>query len=626
MKDHESEKFWSKRKEYKKTCRRKRVAFEEAELQSRIEDAEVDPWHLFRAKKTRTISPVEIDSWESHFSRLLNPEKKAPACVLPSSQDQDENDDSLWYNTPVTEDEAMEGIARLKDKKAPGLDRIYNEHIKVSANSLGWLWTLLLNTCLYLGIIAAEWRISTLITLYKGKGSVKEPGNYRGIALLCTVFKLLTWILNRRVMASVRRKLPPEQFGFIPMKGTRDAIAKLLAFLKSCGLPEKGKAYCLFVDYEKAFDSIDRDILLGKLYKQFDVKGRILRMIASILKENWICVSDGLRTTARIRQNRGVLQGDSLSPTLFICYIADLSTSLRTVQGLDFSFYADDLVLYSEDLKPIQRGVDILEAWCQANKMKVNTRKTKAMKFRRAGRMSSTDELWYGEEKLEFTNSYDYLGLTLQPSLTFTNHILHRKAKAIAAIGSLSSNLRRVSIPTAMRIFDGKIKPIATYGFDSIHSCLTLQHLKDLDKVKSAFLKATLGVHRSASSTLVHHMTGEETLCSGLRRQIPFSESLDNSYSAFRREREDDFVRKDFLRGPAFTTDIWKKQNRRDRHVTTRTTCHGFHHKICVKDRHIEFNQPDEDCLCKYCDEPASDRYHILTCQRSPPLTFLAKK
>ena len=602
--------FWERRRAYKRTCKWKRIQWEEHELSKKIEDVETAPWHLFKEKTTKSPAPVPIEAWEAHFTSLLNPERATPVLDLPPNQVNDELEDE-WFNRPFSKGEVSRAISQLKDNKAAGPDSVKNELLKASVDILLPLWCTLLNACLKTGAIARQWRSSKLVAVFKGKGVNTDPGNYRGIALLCTMFKVLTRLLNWRMMPSIEHLLPPEQYGFRPERGTKDAIDCLLDYLKAKTRPSKGKAYAGFVDFEKAFDSLDRTILLAKLRDQFGVKGLVLRLIASILQWNSFRVFDGLRTSQEIRQHRGVLQGDSLSPTLFLTFIADLADALRVVPGLEFIFYADDLVFYAAESDTIRRGFHALESWCRVNKLKVNVRKTKVMKFRKAGRLSRDDNFTFNGETIELSQTYDYLGITLQPSLTFSKHLKRRKTKALAATGSLK-NLSRVSISTAAKIYRMKIQPMITYSLELISPLLSVHQLQELDKAKAKFFKKALSIHDSSSSTMTLELTGEKTFVEDMKDQgLHFDDDAWNQYQLDREERKWDFVSKRYTDGLAFNTAIWKTANFKKRHLITRSTAHGFHHLMCQDKTRHEANE--DICTCQLCERPASLQ-HINSC------------
>ena len=306
-------------------------------------------------------------------------------------------------------------------------------------------------------------------------------------------------------------------------------------------------------------------------------------------------------------------QGDSLSPTLLLFFIADLAGEIRGVSNLQFLFYADDLALYGTDPSSINAGLEVLRKWCQRNKIEVNTEKTKVMKFRPAGRYSRNDVFMFGQTRLELVNSFDYLGVTLQPSLRFTNHILKRKSLALSAIGTMTKHLRLISVQNALRIFDHKIGPIVTYGLDSIAPFLTVKDLQEMDRVKSIFLKTVLCLPKSSCATLTYHLCETEPLVQELKGMghFEFTREVLIAYQEFRREREEAFKEMEYHLGPAFLDDQWKKPHQKHRHIQTRLTAHGFHHVLCQND---DFHQPSEDCFCIFCEGPATNRYHVIHC------------
>jgi hypothetical protein len=446
-----------------------------------------------------------------------------------------------------------------------------------------------------------------LKTLYKGKGALTEPSNYRGIALLSTMLKTLTAMINKRVMKHLDPLLPPEQFGFRPGKNAHQALSLLLESIKAAKSKVKGKLYAVFVDFEKAFDRVSRDKVIIKL-SRMGVKGKTLRLIGNLLQHSVIEVSDGLRKAPPIIQHCGVPQGDPLSPTLFLAFVKDLADTLR--RHVKFLFFADDLVLFSEDKSDVQLALNALYQWCEENNMKINTAKTKAVKFRNGGRISRDDILVYGEEKLEFVNHYTYLGVTLQTTLSFGRHCREKCIKAYSAIATLT-NLQDVSIKTATKIYDMKIHPIISYSLKAITRHLKLTQLRDLDKPKARFYKKALGLPQSASSTLALELAGVPTYCHQLRLLgHEFDDEVWRQYLLERQAKHQKFLEKGYSDGPAFKNDKWKLARAENRHLITRTTSHGFHHYFCSSGTCFD---PSDECICRECGDPA-DRLHILTC------------
>ena len=116
--------------------------------------------------------------------------------------------------------------------------------------------------------IPQQWATSLLVLLYKGKGATCDPNAYRGISLLCAPYKLFTKIVKQRIEEKIEPKLSNWQFGFRKQRSTADAISAVLGRAKTA-IDSKTRLFSLFVDYQKAFDSVDRSLLLRKLKERF---------------------------------------------------------------------------------------------------------------------------------------------------------------------------------------------------------------------------------------------------------------------------------------------------------------------------------------------------------------------
>ncbi|CAG0900082.1 unnamed protein product, partial [Cyprideis torosa] len=267
--------------------------------------------------------------------------------------------------------------------------------------------------------------------------------------------------------------------------------------------------------------------------------------------------------------------------------------------------------LKTVDLSAIQQALQELEQWCDDNQLEVNVQKTKAMKIRKGGRLKRTDRLFYKNQQVEFVKAHEYLGLTLQSRLTFTEHILKKKRKALIVIATLR-NLPLVSIDTAMRIYRMKIQPIVTYLLDLLSPGLTCKQMEELDRVKAAFVKRALGVHRNASATLALEIVGTGTLCEDLARQgYVFDEQVWRNYKEKREEKLLQLSIEQYHRAPCFQFNEWRKASQKTRSIYTRASIHGFHHKIC---KYLNCYEIGPDCCCVLCDGKILTKYHIIHC------------
>ena len=608
--EHLRNAYNTERKRYRHMLKEKRHQYTENQTCKLIDTCQNKPWLLFKQNHVSSSAPISPEKLKDHFTSLLSPSGVNTDFDL--SKNRDTLQDIQWYNTAFTEDEVLQCILKTSRNKATGIDQISNEHLYHSLDVLLPLWTKLFNACLSRSILPIKWLESTFKLLYKGKGSVYVPGNYRGIALLCCPFKILTSMLNERLKLNIFVNLPPEQFGFQEKKSTNLPLAALINDISNQLETPPGHMYCTFVDFQKAFDNVTRWKLLDKLQNQFSVKGKVLYLIAKLLQSNHIRIDDGVKLSDIITQHHGVMQGDSLSPSLFILFIADLADQLRAIPNIKFLFYADDLVLYSVCRVSLQRALDILSSWSNGNSLFVNLDKTKVMKFRKGGRLKAGDRFYYEGKEIEMVKHYTYLGIILQTSLTFNKHLVSKKEKSMATIGTIK-HLQSISISTSLRIFSLKIEPTVTYGFEVIAPYLTLSNILVLDKIKSRFLKRVLGIPSKTSNTLCFEMAGSKTLIYDIDKRFLFNDHVIQSYKLLLNKKFQNLLNSDFAYAPALQSDGWKKPHQVNRNYITRLSAHGFHHLICLN---TDFHRPNEACLCKQCGSPASYLYHILNCPR----------
>ena len=291
----------------------------------------------------------------------------------------------------------------------------------------------LFNICFAEHNVPRIWKLSDIKPLYKGKGS------NRGISLLCCMYKLFTGIIYQRMRTWVERNqiLPPSHYGFRRKLSTIDAVLHLKRAIKhniSCS----GKYYACFIDYEKAFEFVNRNLLLTKLLKM-GLHGNMLHTIQSVLTCNFQQILDGEFLSNEIEQKTGVAQGDKHSPLLFSLFVTDLYFELKC-KGLDVIFYADDLVLGSHSQCQLQQSLNNLNTYCCRNYLKNNVNKTKCIKFRKGGRLAVNEKFYISKKEVEFTNTSCYLGVIFSSSLSPSHHLKHLMNKAYQSGASKTKN------------------------------------------------------------------------------------------------------------------------------------------------------------------------------------------
>ena len=398
------------------------------------------------------------------------------------------------------------------------------------------------------------------------------------------------------------------------------ACSELLADVREALSKPSQPVYAVFVDYKAAFDSAPRDIVL-RILAEVGVPIKILNLLVSILQENKISIDDGVAELPPFSQTTGVAQGDNLSPLLFSVLLKDLPLRTRGQRDLvKVILYADDLVIYGSSRFQIQQALARLFAISTELGLTVNQAKTVAMKFRRGGRIAAQDTLHIATTPLAYVKKFPYLGLLLTPNgHSFLSHVAERCRKALIAVSTFR-NPQLLSIPTALRLFDLKIAPIAAYGIALIWSDLTPTSLEQLNRLKASFLKRVLGLHRTARNRLVYLLVDTPLFVEELKQRfdLPASRSYETVLATWENKFAE--IDADFLNTRAMQESTWKGVDRSNRHVVARFAVHGFHHRLCAT---LGFHEPDVSCVCGRCGR-FCERYHAPHCHLVPSLASLA--
>ena len=500
------------KRHFKQLCRRKKRVLEEIRVEKLLCTAEDDRskfWNILKVRQQKAAKcHVKPEDWSTHFDDLYNADNPSTFSFV-NHQTRGAHDYISTLTEPLTEldddislSEITEAIAKSPNKKAAGPDGITNEYLK---QSFGIIYPFLLSLfifCFRTASCPSVWRTAHLMPLYKGKGEKTNPNSYRGISLFSCLYKCYTSILHKRLStwAEYFNILPDSQHGFRRGRSTITATKALICMIRD-RIDRYKCCYVCFVDYEKAFDKVDRKLLFSKLQK-YGLTTHFTKVLYEIYSQNNIRVSVDNYLSEIINQKIGVPQGDKLSPLLFAIFIADLSSILEKT-GCFVVFYADDLAIGSHNRENLVLAMSKLEEYCKLNFMAVNVGKTKVVKFRKGGKLMQDDVLFYKNEKIEFVNSFEYLGIILSSKLTPRAHIDHLTKKAKTTICSLQSKtvLAKISFESAKRLFIAVVVPAATYGLEVFGSSITEEMYSDFkSKISGMFVKKWLGISTFSST------------------------------------------------------------------------------------------------------------------------------
>ena len=343
----------------------------------------------------------------------------------------EEPDTSL--NRIITVEEILEAI-KLTPASGKSTDN-YNFHplmLKNLGNKALNILKKLFNSCL--SKHHWVWEAAEVIFLRKeGKSSYAQPGAYRPICITSYIGKLLEKILVCRIeLFLIRNNLvDPDQEGFSCGKNTIRYLNRLhLGILKDkC---RNLTVICLFVDFEKAFDSVWKKGLITKL-DNLGIQGHILKLIQNFLMSRKVTLNvNGVLGNLRQSADYGLPQGSVISPLLFKLYIADFLCELKNRPDITLLKFADDgtVKITAPDsqtcIDNTKLTLNCLSSWTQKWRMKINCarNKTEIICFHTAENNKELIPKTFSLEDndIHLVKKTKVLGLTIDEDLTYIPH------------------------------------------------------------------------------------------------------------------------------------------------------------------------------------------------------------
>lgn len=375
----------------------------------------------------------------------------------------------------------------------------------------------LFNKIMITGYTPDDWSLVIMCLLHK-KGPLDDLSNYRGIALVNCILKLFTQIIQERLLAwvEVTSSLPEVQSGFRRGRGCMDNVFSLMAGVHFQLRLKGRRVYAAFVDFRRAFDSLDHNLLWQKLFK-LGVSSQTIRILASLYDKASFKVKcvDGLSKTFQL--TTGVLQGECLSPLLFALFVSDIEDFFRNngARGINIDghndlivlLYADDLVLLSDSQIGLQKDLQLLESYTVSNGLTVNVQKTKVVCFSRSGYIPRDANFHYGTENIEIVRSFWYLGVEFSSSslfLTMSRSMVARVKSSFGAVLSMLGKGEGAPWPAVLELYNAIVR-------GAIQHCLPvwgLRYTDVLERCQVSFFKYYLKLPRTTPDAVVRLEVG----------------------------------------------------------------------------------------------------------------------
>ena len=320
--------------------------------------------------------------------------------------------------------------------------------------------------------IPEDWKEGYLVKVPK-KGDLANCSNSRGITMLSVPGKILSRIILQRLIDALEEILRDQQMGFRKNRSCTDHIATLRIIAEQ-SLEWNSSLYITFIDFEKAFDSVDHSTL-WKILRHYGIPEKFIATIQQSYYNSQIRVIHNRELTSPFPVKTAVRQGCILSPMLFLLVIDWIMktttegsrtglqwTLLSQLHDLDF---ADDIALLSHNHRHGQDKVHSLATIAEMAGLNIKKSKTKTM------RINSTNQapIKLDNDDIENVASFTYLGSVIAVDGGSERDVLVRIGKARTAFLLLRTVWRskEISLRTKLRIFSTNVKTVLMYGAET---------------------------------------------------------------------------------------------------------------------------------------------------------------
>ena len=412
----------------------------------------------------------------------------------------------------ITDDEVLKLLQETNPSKSMGPDNINPKVMKECAQELASPFAKLFNMSLQMNKFPTAWKIAHVTALHK-KGAKNLVSNYRPISLLSCVAKLFEKCVFVKVIKFLfdNHLITNMQSGFLPGDST---VNQLISIYDSiCEALDDGKEVrAVFCDIKKAFDRVWHRGLVRKLFA-YGIKGKLLFWFSDYLtnRKQKVVLRGGCSPAENIAA--GVPQGSILGPLLFILYINDIVSNIKS----NIRLFADDTSLYltvedpNSAARVINADLGTIQEWADKWLVTFSPPKTKEVLFSRVRTDRNHPPLWLNGEEIERVNNHKHLGLTLEKDCSWREHIqstISKAKKALNILRKLKHELDRKSLET---LYFTQVRPILEYA-DCVWVNCNQYESDNLEKVQLEAIRLITGAPRGTSHNLLYKETGIETL------------------------------------------------------------------------------------------------------------------
>uniref|UniRef100_W8B6W6 Putative RNA-directed DNA polymerase from transposon X-element n=3 Tax=Ceratitis capitata TaxID=7213 RepID=W8B6W6_CERCA len=363
--------------------------------------------------------------------------------------------DDCFLFSAVSEYDVAMSIFKISSN-AIGHDGLPIKFIKIILPCILGTLTHIINHCITTSCFPEQWKIGTVLPVAK-KNRPCSPSDFRPISVLPVLSKVFEMLLAKQIneFVSKHNLISPFQSGFRKNHSCSTAVLKISDDIRSNMDENKFTLLCL-LDFSKAFDMVNHELLSCKLKAYFGFSCSALKLVKSYLVDRFQFVKIGEDTSQLKPVTSGVPQGSILGPLLFSIFINDI---FSVCKFSNLHGYADDIQLYlsapfdqaKELCKSINTDLADISCWAAASGLILNKNKCFVLPIsaRKLTNLDFLPPIFIDNYPLKLVSKIKNLGYIINSNLTCTDHV----NSIVSKVYLILRNLRQSAIytPTATR-------------------------------------------------------------------------------------------------------------------------------------------------------------------------------
>lgn len=502
---------WRLFDKYRKSC-------EESTLNSglynengeiKLDNSDIAEIHATRLEKTHSDpnDPSFNQAWREAVDREVGTRREE---LSPTAEPDEE-----VFDNPVTPGELIPLLRKMKNKSAPGRDKITNKMMKMAGpkfvNHVCFLFTILLS----LGYFPKCWKVGIVTMIQKKGKNWKYSKNWRPITLLSCLSKLYESVIlerfRRAKQQSGRNNL--YQAGYEKGRSCQEQLLRLTEEVYHA-FKKRLCVFAVFLDVEAAFDAVWVNGIFFKLLF-FQMPNYLRRSIADFLRDRRLVVRVNGSYSREIKMTAGTPQGAVLSPDIFKLFTDDLPLAIP--DPVSKSQFADDVGLWNvgsckrDAAIGMQAALDSLSDWCNQWRTKLSAAKSVSTLFTKCPRRHKDEnvKLSINGQDIQEKSDAKFLGVTFNCSMRWDKYLADLKNGVKFKINMLRSLSQRAGMTKnafMVKMFDTLVTPVFEFG-SPCYLPISQTHWEGLKTFHAQSLRQILHIPRHISYELIRDGT-----------------------------------------------------------------------------------------------------------------------